>query len=294
MSNKTIYTPYFYIIQDTRNGKYYAGAKWAKDADPDNLMKENGYITSSITIKNIILISGVSAFKIRKIRKFETAEEAYDYESKFLIKVDARDNNRFYNGHNNDYILTDNTGFVAAIDKTGRTFRLPKGDPLLLSGKAYGVTKGKKPGILNGVTDSYKIDDERWNTGEIISVNAGRSNYYDHKKKKNINTDKETAKRLGLVSFSSGYVTVIDKEGNTSRVLKSDKRYLSGELTGATIGSKIYSNGISNRYFKETDIIPNGYTPGGLPLRYYTDGIINKRIKLGDEIPENFMPGFTK
>jgi len=33
-----IYNPYFYIIQDTRNGMYYAGSKTSKGANPENFM----------------------------------------------------------------------------------------------------------------------------------------------------------------------------------------------------------------------------------------------------------------
>ena len=96
------YIPYFYIIQDVRNGMYYAGAKWAKDANPSNFMIEGGYETSSETIKELIRQHGLSNFIIRKIRTFETGPEAYRYEKRFLIRVNARRNKRFYNGHNND------------------------------------------------------------------------------------------------------------------------------------------------------------------------------------------------
>ena len=97
-----IYTPYFYIIQDTRNGMYYAGAKWAQGCHPDQLLKEGGYPTSSETIKKIIDENGLDTFVIRKIRTFETGGKAYDYETRFLVKVDARNNPSFYNCHNND------------------------------------------------------------------------------------------------------------------------------------------------------------------------------------------------
>ena len=97
-----IYQPYFYIIQDTRNGIYYAGSKFGKDADPSMLLIKNGYLTSSKIINHIIENFGILTFEIKKIRCFGTAEAAYEYETKFLKKVDARKNTRFYNSHNND------------------------------------------------------------------------------------------------------------------------------------------------------------------------------------------------
>lgn len=103
-----IYTPYFYIIQDIRNGMYYAGAKWGRGANPETFMVDGGYRTSSCTIKNLIADHGVGIFVIRKVKVFNTAEETYAYETRFLKRVNARDNPNFYNCHNND----NNVNFV--------------------------------------------------------------------------------------------------------------------------------------------------------------------------------------
>lgn len=97
-----IYTPYFYIIQDVRNGMYYAGAKWAADAHPINFMVEGGYTTSSETINHLIHQHGFANFIVRKIKVFKTANKAQEYETRFLRKIDAKRHPRFYNGHNND------------------------------------------------------------------------------------------------------------------------------------------------------------------------------------------------
>ena len=99
--DKTIYRPYFYIIQHIESGKYYAGVKYARNANPDNLLKSNGYQTSSYRIQNIILEEGVESFVIRKIKLFETGEEALDYESRFLRRVNAAFNDNFLNRSNN-------------------------------------------------------------------------------------------------------------------------------------------------------------------------------------------------
>lgn len=97
-----IYQPYFYIIQNTHNGMYYVGAKWSKDANPSNFMVEGGYITSSNIVKQLVKKHGLHVFIVRKIKTFETGEEAYRYETRFLRKVNARKNPKLYNGHNND------------------------------------------------------------------------------------------------------------------------------------------------------------------------------------------------
>ena len=98
------YIPYFYIIQDVRNGMYYAGSKYGRDANPSNFMIEGGYETSSEKIKKIIKEHGIDNFIIRKLKTFGTGPEAHNYETRFLQKIDARNHPRFYNGHNNDGI----------------------------------------------------------------------------------------------------------------------------------------------------------------------------------------------
>lgn len=102
----SIYTPYFYVIQDTRNGIYYAGAKWGKDADPKMFMIEGGYTTSSAIVNKIIDECGINVFVVKRVRCFESMEDAYNYETKFLRQVDARNNPLFYNQHNNDHLFT--------------------------------------------------------------------------------------------------------------------------------------------------------------------------------------------
>lgn len=99
----SIYQPYFYIIQHKTTGIYYAGSKYAKDdSNPDMFMQSGGYFTSSNIIKALIETDGAEAFIIRKIRVFETGEEARTYETRFLKRINARSNRRFYNRHNND------------------------------------------------------------------------------------------------------------------------------------------------------------------------------------------------
>jgi hypothetical protein len=100
----TIYIPYFYIIQDKRNGIYYAGAKWGSDSNPINFMTVGGYQSSSNTILNIIETFEIDTFDVRKIKTFDNQKEAIHYETRFLKKVKARTNKMFYNLHENDFI----------------------------------------------------------------------------------------------------------------------------------------------------------------------------------------------
>lgn len=99
--------PFFYIIQHVRTGKYYAGFKTAR-ANPNTFMTEAGYQTSSKDVKYLIRTEGLHSFRVRKIRVFADGKSAYDYETRFLRKVNAADNSRFFNKNNN----SDTNGLV--------------------------------------------------------------------------------------------------------------------------------------------------------------------------------------
>ena len=102
----SIYIPYFYVIQDTRNGMYYAGVKWGRDANPEKFMVEGGYTTSSNSVNKIIETYGLEVFTTRKIKTFNNKKYAINYETRFLKKIDAKNNPRFYNKQNNDHLFT--------------------------------------------------------------------------------------------------------------------------------------------------------------------------------------------
>lgn len=97
-------TPYFYVIEDIRNGKKYAGSRWKKGCHPDELLREkNGYYTSSKEVNKIIKEHGLGTFRIVKIEKQKTKDDVYKKETDYLSENDAANNKKYYNKHNNDY-----------------------------------------------------------------------------------------------------------------------------------------------------------------------------------------------
>lgn len=118
MTNTT-YVPYFYIIRHKKSGKLYAGSRFANNktvANPVEFMKENGYNTSSIEVRNLIETEGFESFEVLRIKTFTDGESAYNYETKFLKKVNAKDNPKFINRTNNNGIF--NTFGMAMTDAT--------------------------------------------------------------------------------------------------------------------------------------------------------------------------------
>lgn len=57
-------TPYFYIIKHKPSGMLYAGSRWKKNCHPDELLKPDGYLTSSRIIKEIIKDEGIDSFEV--------------------------------------------------------------------------------------------------------------------------------------------------------------------------------------------------------------------------------------
>lgn len=97
-----IYVPYYYVIKEKSTGKRYIGSKYGKDADPNKLLTEDGYLTSSSIIQDLIKENGLESFEVEEIVVFETGEEAHLYETTQLQKIDAANSVNYYNSHNND------------------------------------------------------------------------------------------------------------------------------------------------------------------------------------------------
>lgn len=95
--------PYFYIIEHIKSGKRYAGAKWAKNSNPDTFLKENGYKTSSKIIKNIIQNEGITAFSIVDIITEDELKipfgwaNVFEYESWFLSVNECHTSENWFN-----------------------------------------------------------------------------------------------------------------------------------------------------------------------------------------------------
>ena len=105
------YTPYFYIIQNLNSGMFYAGCRFSKEktkfsyngCHPIELMKIDGYLTSSNLIKTLIKKDGIDSFSVIQIlTEEEIKESVLVYETKFLQENDISHNDLWYNMHNND------------------------------------------------------------------------------------------------------------------------------------------------------------------------------------------------
>ena len=170
-------TPYFYIIKHKITETYYAGCKINKCADSSNLMTLNGYKTTSKIIKEIIKKDGLESFEILKIKHFKTADEALSYETKFLKKVNAAENSKFFNLHNGGknfvnkggYKLTDSTKRKMSKPKTNETIQKQNFEKINRSEDVYKkMVSTRKSNGLPWVSDKQRekikeFNDKYWN-----------------------------------------------------------------------------------------------------------------------------------
>jgi hypothetical protein len=114
-----IYTrqPYFYIIQETKTGRFYAGSKIAADADPSKFMIEGGYTTSSKYINSIIESEGLSSFSIITLLVFDSPQDAYDAETTFLNENKCKTSPSWLNGHNNNLLCFGTEEYYNTMEK---------------------------------------------------------------------------------------------------------------------------------------------------------------------------------
>jgi hypothetical protein len=119
--------PYFYIIRHKPTQKYYAGCKINSEADSSNLMKKDGYKTTSKIIKEIIENDGLESFEILKIKEFDSSDKTLLYETRFLVKVNAAENEKFFNQHNGGKNFVNKGGYKLS-ENTKNKMRKPKSE----------------------------------------------------------------------------------------------------------------------------------------------------------------------
>jgi len=94
-------TPYFYIIQHKQSGKKYAGCRYAKKCTPIELLKQDGYTTSSKRVNKIIEEEGLESFQIVEILTEDQIGDVREYETKFLIENQVNKSDEWFNVYMN-------------------------------------------------------------------------------------------------------------------------------------------------------------------------------------------------
>ncbi len=162
--------PYFYIIKHTPTGKYYAGCKINSAANSSNLMTKKGYKTTSKIVKNLIKTDGLESFEILKIKHFGLPDQALDYETRFLLKVNAAENERFLNRHNGGKNFHNKGGYNLS-ESTKQKMRKPKSKETIE--KQNKAKKERPKEVYEKMVESRRKNNSCWNskeTGEKIAA----------------------------------------------------------------------------------------------------------------------------
>ena len=286
--------PYFYIIKHKRTGKYYAGSRYSKKSDPNELLKENGYITSSNLVKTIIEYEGLESFTIAKLKIFDNPQKAYDYETRFLKKVNAAKNNRFFNLHNNIFPLGE------CIEDT------------FISYSSMGGKVSGNMSVINGHLERIRklVDEEKRIASVIKAMYENKSGFLSLTEEQQKKFSSLGGKVQGPRNAENGHMLeirkLVDEEKRIASVIKSMKEKKSGcfldkelhkksaSLGGKAQGKKNSENGhlknIANRYWED---VKSGKTIR-IKRLWYNNGNEERQIPVDEQIPDDFIRGRLK
>lgn len=90
--------PYTYYLYHNPTGKRYYGVRTAKDCHPDELWKT--YFSTSKVVKSLREQYGDNSFYYEVRKLFDTPKEALEWETKFLMRIDAANREDWLNRHN--------------------------------------------------------------------------------------------------------------------------------------------------------------------------------------------------
>ena len=90
-----IYQPYTYLIKFRPTNQIYYGVRYAKNCNPSDLFVT--YFTSSNEICNLLQTHGIENFEWYIRKTFNTANEAREWESKVLKRINAAQHPSFIN-----------------------------------------------------------------------------------------------------------------------------------------------------------------------------------------------------
>lgn len=133
---------YTYVLRWTQHGKSYYGARWSKNARPDDLCTT--YFSSSETVKQFIEKNGLpDVVQVRRL--FSSYEDVIQWEYRVLTKLKANKSEHWLNKCNGSPTpgFYCNDGMVTAKDSMGRIAVVSKED--FCSGEYAGIRKGAVP-----------------------------------------------------------------------------------------------------------------------------------------------------
>lgn len=230
--------PYAYHLYHLPTNQHYYGVEYGLKANPNNLWVT--YFSSSKRIKNLIHKYGKESFKFKVRKIFKTTDEAIKWETKFLHKIDAKNNKHWLNQHNGNGDWVNKVGYL--LTERQRLNRTKEKNPFF--GKKHTDEtrqKMRKP-------KSYVPPKSEETKKRLSESLTGRTFSETHKK--NISKGKK------------GTIISEQTKQKISLATKGEKNPMFGK--SAVKGGKWYTNGISNIFILKQEI-PLNYKRGRTP-----------------------------
>jgi hypothetical protein len=287
--------PYTYSVTHKTSGIHYYGSRYCKGCSPDDFFKT--YFTSSKIIQDLIKREGIDSFTFKIRKKFKTHLLCTAHESRFLKRVDAKNNPKFFNRQNE--ALYTNSGF-ALITNGSITIRWPKEKAMpqgfIIGTNRKNITssvKGRK-WIHNPITKETRMIKPEESIPEGFLPNRPPEYFTEHSKK--------------MKSKQIMYIT----NGIDSKFINKNEPIPDGWRKGRTfknkenLGKRSYkyitiTNGDKNTHLKIGEPIPEGWRIGKtiktprkkISYKYVliTDGTKDMQLKTGESMPEGWRRG---
>lgn len=338
-SSSLEYIPYTYIIGWRSLKVYYFGSESGvitKTAHPSNLWRT--YFTSSDLVSQFRSQHGEPDI-VKVVSTFETADQARSAEATYLTRINAAQRANWLNQHNSTGKFH-TCGFKKITDGNDLKMLSPNqsipegwryGEPDRLRDKKRAASfkrsqhfhpsvhqkkrdnKGTMIKYNNGVVAKMfhrsRPIPQGWVKGDLPSVCEERSKRMMGHTHKQTTKDKIQIQRRSKKWFTNGEEEVLAKEcpkgWHPGRLAVSDIARINRGKSKK--GIKWFTNGVSNKQFRNVEDVPDGWRPGRTLERaknprkprstqwfWITDGFVDKQHIVDMPIPTGFSKGKCK
>lgn len=182
-SKNEITIPYTYSVTHKKSGIHYYGSRYSRGCHPDDLFKT--YFTSCKIIHDLVKTEGINGFDIKIRKTFKDSNSCIMHENRFLKRVDAKNNTKFFN-RQNETIIT-HSGFTlitngSILIRWPKEKAIPEGFDKGRGFKKESVTKGRK-WIHNPVTKESRMINPNESMPEGFLPNRPPEYYIKHSQK---------------------------------------------------------------------------------------------------------------
>ena len=255
-SNITI--PYTYSVTHKATGIHYYGSRYSKGCSPDDFFVR--YFTSCKIIHDIIKREGIDSFtfKVRKI--FLDGIECINHENKFLARINAKDNTKFFNRQNETIYVNGNFNFItngSITIKWPKEKKIPKGFNIGRHINIKSSTKGRI-WIHNPITNESRM---------ILKTDSIPKGFILNRPKALHEKHSATLKSKHFISITNGIDNrYVNKELPIPKGWYKGKYIKNKENLGKrNYTYKFITNGIIETHLKDGDILPEGWNYGRIP-----------------------------